>query len=71
MSPVPKSYAEWEHCITVKCGLDLTADFVAARIEALENPQDYHTRKFLQTWGEAHHAQVLRWFKEAAERLDR
>ncbi len=71
MSPIPTTYEEWEHCITVKCGLPLTRDFIAARIAALENPHDDHTRKFVATWGEPHRAQTLQWFREAAARLDR
>ncbi|MEM1345525.1 MAG: hypothetical protein AAGI34_13220 [Pseudomonadota bacterium] len=69
MAPIPKTYEEWEHCITVKCGLALTAEYVDARIEALENIDDFHTQKFVETWGEAHRTQTLHWFREAAVRL--
>ncbi|MEM6486681.1 MAG: hypothetical protein AAF677_00180 [Pseudomonadota bacterium] len=69
MAIVPTTYDEWEHCITVACGIPLTQDFVVGRIAALQDANDYHTRKFIETWGEAHHAQTLEWFKEAAARL--
>ena len=71
MTPIPKTYEDWEHCITVKCGLALTPEFVAARIAALQDPHDYHTRKFIAIWGEPHRARTLDWFREAARRLDR
>ncbi|MEM9059723.1 MAG: hypothetical protein AAGD13_04605 [Pseudomonadota bacterium] len=69
MSIVPETYEEWENCITVKCGIPLTAKFVEDRIEALENTRDYGTRKFIDQWGEAHHARTLAWFREAEKRL--
>ncbi|MEM6943287.1 MAG: hypothetical protein AAF416_05605 [Pseudomonadota bacterium] len=69
MSIVPTTYEEWEHCITVKCGVPLTAGYVAERIKALEDTGEYQTKKFIERWGEAHHAKVLAWFQQAEERL--
>lgn len=71
MPVIPTTYDEWEHCITVECGIPLTAEFVADRIKALQNMRDYHTQKFIARWGKAHHAQTLTWFREAQERLAR
>jgi threonine dehydrogenase-like Zn-dependent dehydrogenase len=28
---IPKTYAQWRHCITVECGIPLSADFIAQR----------------------------------------
>lgn len=69
MNSVPQSYEEWEHCITVKCGIPLTPDYVAGRIAALENGRDFQTEKFITRWGAAHHARTLEWFREAQSRL--
>ena len=69
MVTVPRTYEEWEHCITVQCGIPLTPDFIARRIEALEDESDFRTRNFIETWGEAHHAKTLGWFRQAATRL--
>lgn len=69
MGYVPKTYADWERCITVDCGLNLTASFIDARIKALEDRDDYRTKKFIEYWGPAHHAQTLKWFHEAAKRI--
>jgi len=66
----PNTFDEWKHCITVQCGIPLTADFVTGRIEALEDRSDYGTRKFIEQWGEAHHAQTLSWFRKAATQLE-
>lgn len=69
MSYVPQTYDEWEHCITVKCGIPLTPDYIARRIVALEDSRDFHTGKFIARWGAAHHARTLDWFREAQSRL--
>ena len=69
MSIVPETYEEWEHCITVKCGIELTPAYVAERIAALEDMSDYHTRRFIDRWSAAHHQRTLAWFRQAEERL--
>jgi hypothetical protein len=70
MTTVPKTYDDWKHCITVDCGIALTAEYVAARIDALQDESDYHTQKFVKMWGEAHRARTLAWFRQAAASLD-
>ncbi|MEM9670635.1 MAG: hypothetical protein AAF950_17095 [Pseudomonadota bacterium] len=70
MNPMPQTFEEWEHCITVKCGISLTAEFVLGRINALEDRTDIRTRKFIDYWGENHHLQTLEWFRQAASRLN-
>ncbi|MEM7076885.1 MAG: hypothetical protein AAGA28_05410 [Pseudomonadota bacterium] len=69
MPVIPRTYEEWEHCITVECGIPLTAEYVAQRIDALQDTGDFHTRKFLDQYGEAHLARTLGWFREAEKRL--
>ncbi|MEO0385553.1 MAG: hypothetical protein AAF234_18595 [Pseudomonadota bacterium] len=69
MSIIPTTYDEWEYCITVKCKIPLTPEFVAERITELQDKDDYKTHRFIELWGEAHHARTLGWFREAAERL--
>lgn len=69
MNVVPTNYEEWKHCITVSCGIPLTPDYVAQRIAALTDEQDFHTQKFITRWGQAHHARTLSWFQKAAEEL--
>ncbi|MEM7765941.1 MAG: hypothetical protein AAF253_00465 [Pseudomonadota bacterium] len=66
MTVIPQNFDEWKHCITVQCGIPLTPSFVETRIKALEDEKDYRTRKFIETWGQAHHAKTLEWFREAA-----
>lgn len=66
---VPTSYASWRHCIEVSCGMRLTAPWIEQRIAALEDPKDHHTARFVELWGDDHHAQVLAWFRQARAEL--
>lgn len=66
---VPETYTEWRHCIEVECRLELTPRFIAERLEALQNPKDHHTERFVKLWGRAHHARVLEWFRQAQSEL--
>ena len=65
----PGTYEEWKHCITVDCAIPLTPHFVQERIAALTDKRDFHTHKFIESWGAAHHAQTLAWFRRAAQEL--
>lgn len=69
MNYIPQSYEDWEHCITVACGIPLTPEYVARRIAALEDRSDFHTEKFIARWGTAHHARTVAWFRKAQSRL--
>ncbi len=60
-----KSYEDWKHCITVLCGIPLTASFVEQRLTDLRDPADHKTQKFVATWGEQHHLRVIEWFEQA------
>jgi hypothetical protein len=64
-SPVPETYAAWRRCIEVDCGIELTPAFIAARLQALADERDPHTRRFVAPWGEAQRRRVLGWLDEA------
>ena len=65
----PKNYEEWKHCITVSCGIPLTTKFVKKRIAALNDPSDFNTQKFIETWGPDYHSQIIDWFEIASREL--
>lgn len=69
MDGLYESYAAWEHCITVECGIPLTPDYVAKRIAALSDPKDKVTARFVQLYGDPYREQVLGWFKQAQAKL--
>jgi len=61
------TYEDWKHCITVLCGIPLTPDYITERITALNDPKNYHTKKFIDTWGESHLQLVIGWFEQARQ----
>ncbi len=67
--PIPRDYDEWRHCITVECGIPLTAAFIDERIASMQNASDFKTQQFLRLYGQQYHRQVLTWFQQAKEKL--
>ncbi len=63
--PIPRTREQWQYCIEHWCGIELTSEYVKKRIQALDNPNDEHTRKFIECYGSAHHQRVLEWFRQA------
>ena len=70
MPLIPRNYEEWKHCITVECEIPLTAEFVAQRIDALQNMDDFRTARFVERWGADHHARTLAWFRDAEQEMN-
>ncbi|WP_119394097.1 hypothetical protein [Salinibius halmophilus] len=66
---IPTTYDAWKHCITKECEIELTLPYVEARLEALQNDHDEHTRQFVQLYGEGYHQTVIAWFKQARREL--
>lgn len=67
--PIPLNYAEWQYCITVECGIPLTADFIDERIASMQDASDFKTEQFVKLYGPQYHQQVLAWFQQAKEKL--
>ena len=44
-----RNYDDWKHCITQLCCIDLTPEFVARRLVELRDPNDYGTRRFVES----------------------
>ncbi len=68
-SPFPQSYDEWQHCITVECGIPLTASFVAQRLAILGDKEAQETRRFRNLYGDDYWQLVVGWFERAAKEL--
>ena len=62
---IPNTYEEWRHCITVKCGIPLTADYIEQRLRALQSPNDAGTARFRKSYGQDQLDQTIRWFEQA------
>lgn len=66
---IPQTYEQWHHCIAVLCDQALTREYIDSRIEALNDPKDYMTKKYVQLYGEAQRIRTLNWFKKAKSEL--
>ena len=62
---IPETYEQWHHCITVLCQQPLTPDYIDSRIKALNDPQGYMTRKFIELYGDQQRMQTLQWLEKA------
>jgi hypothetical protein len=62
---IPSNYAEWRRCIEVDCGIALTPEFVALRIEALTRSESEEARRFAALYGGEHLQRVIGWFYSA------
>jgi hypothetical protein len=68
--PIPRSYAQWRHCIEQDCRIPLTAEFIAARQRELADPADFRTQQFIRLYGRDHWQAVLGWFAQAAAEIE-
>ena len=68
-TPIPQTYEQWHHCITVECGIPLTAEFVAARLAVWRDAQAEETLRFRRLYGDAHWRAVISWFERAEAEL--
>ena len=59
------TYEDWKNCITVICGIPLTAEYIDMRLVDLNDPKSFHTQRFIETWGKPHLQRVISWFKQA------
>jgi 3-dehydroquinate synthetase len=64
---IPKTYSEWRHCITVACGLELTPEYIARRLESLQNKELQETQTFIKKYGEEHWRNVQGFFRQAQQ----
>ncbi|MEM9760339.1 MAG: hypothetical protein AAF933_13950 [Pseudomonadota bacterium] len=68
-SPFPQNYEEWRHCITVECGIPLTADFVSQRLTVWRDEASEETRRFRQRYGDEYWRAVIGWFEQAEKEV--
>jgi hypothetical protein len=66
---IPQSFDGWYRCITVDCGISLSASYIAERIRVLSDSRHPETRKFVARYGEAHTQRILSWFQQVQKGL--
>ena len=62
---IPSNYSEWYECITIKCKIPMTQEFIKSRLAALTNSTLPETKKFTSLYGVEHLNRVISWFEEA------
>jgi hypothetical protein len=67
--PIPRTYAEWRHCITVSCRIPITSSYVQERLSIWSNPQHEESERFCKLYGERHYQNVIAWFQQAQREL--
>ena len=60
------SHKEWHDCITEKCGIQLTLEYIQQRLKVLENISHPETLKFKELYGDEHLQMVISWFRKTA-----
>ena len=66
-SPFPQNFNEWKYCITVECGITLSASFIAQRLLVWKDENHEETRRFRQRFGDNYWRSVIGWFTQAEE----
>ena len=68
-SPFPRNFDEWKYCITVECGIELSASFIAQRLLVWKDENHEETRRFRQRFGDNYWRSVIGWFRQAEEEV--
>ena len=68
-SPFPQNFNEWKYCITVECGIELSASFIAQRLLVWKDENHEETRRFRQRFGDNYWRSVIGWFTQAEEEV--
>lgn len=62
---IPESYAQWRECITIRCRIKLTDDYIGSRLAELRNAEHPRTIEFSEKYGRQYLNQVISWFERA------
>ena len=62
---IPTSYEQWFECITIKCKIPLTKEYIELRLKSLNDPKLTETIKFTSLYGEEHLNKTIKWFERA------
>lgn len=67
---MPQTYDSWKECITVQAGIPFTEEFIAERLDVLQNFRHQDTMRFISLYGEEQLSRVISWFKRARSEID-
>ena len=61
----PKHYEAWKRCITQKCKIDLTKEYVMGRLDALSQENSPERKKFVEKYGTHWTDTIISYFNQA------
>ena len=61
----PRHYQGWKKCITEKCKIPLTKEYIEGRIQILSDESSTERSKFLEKYGTHWTETVISYFKQA------
>ncbi|MGB0454750.1 MAG: hypothetical protein ACPGJV_13660 [Bacteriovoracaceae bacterium] len=61
----PRHYGAWKMCITQKCKIPLTREYIETRIESLTNEDSPERKVFEEKYGKHWTGTVINYFKQA------
>ena len=61
----PRYYDAWKVCITQKCNIPLTKEYIQKRIDDLSDVNSSATKLFIGKYGAHWRDQILGYFKQA------
>ena len=61
----PRYYDAWKVCITQKCNISLTKEYVVKRIDDLSDVNSTSTKLFTEKYGAHWRDRILGYFKQA------
>lgn len=61
----PRHYEAWKYCITEKCGIKLTKEYVEERLAALSNDNSEERKKFIEKFGLDWTNKIVNYFNNA------
>ena len=64
-SPFPQNFNEWKYCITVECGIELSASFITQRLLVWRDENHEETQRFRQRFGDNYWRSVIGCFTQA------
>ena len=67
MEIFPRHFLAWKECITKKCNINLTIEFIQKRIDALSDKASSEHQRFVEMYGEHWTHTILNYLKQALD----
>jgi hypothetical protein len=63
------TYDAWRDCITRRCRIAITAEYVTGRVAAMSDERSPEMATFIRIYGDEHRRRVLGYFERARASL--